>query len=71
MLNLSDIEKQLNQEPLRVTGLAAGAYKLTIDEKTVGTFSAEDLDKGINLVEYDTPMRAQSQRVGWSVRDPG
>jgi predicted GH43/DUF377 family glycosyl hydrolase/lysophospholipase L1-like esterase len=69
LLDLSDIEKQLNQEPLRVTGLAEGAYKLTIDEKTVGTFSAEELARGINLVDYDTPMRAQSERVSWSVRD--
>jgi hypothetical protein len=69
LLDLSDIEKQLNQEPLRVTGLAAGEYKLTIDQKLIGTFQSEELARGINLVEYDTPMRAQSERVSWSVRD--
>lgn len=69
LLELTDLERQLNQEPLRVTGLATGQYKLTVDDKLVGAFSAEELQKGINLADYDTPMRAQSQRVGWMVGD--
>jgi lysophospholipase L1-like esterase len=31
LLKLTDIQQALNQEPLRVTGLEAGQYKLTID----------------------------------------
>jgi lysophospholipase L1-like esterase len=69
LLELTDLEQQLNQEPLLVTGLDAGQYQLTIDDKQVGTFSAEELTKGINLADYDTPMRAQSQRVGWKISD--
>jgi len=69
LLDLTDIEQQLNLEPLLVTGLAAGQYKLAIDDKPVGTFSATELTKGINLADFDTPMRAQSQRVGWIVSD--
>jgi predicted GH43/DUF377 family glycosyl hydrolase/lysophospholipase L1-like esterase len=69
LLDLTDIEQQLNQEPLRVTGLDAGQYKLSIDDGVIGTFSAEELAKGINLADYATPMRAQAQRVGWLVRD--
>ncbi len=69
LLEVSDIQQQLNQEPLRVTGLDAGEYKLTIDKSVIGTFAAEELAKGINLAEYATPMRAQSQRVGRLVRD--
>ncbi len=69
LLQLTDIQQQLNQEPLRVTGLAAGSYKLQIDDTAVGTFSAADLDKGINLADFQTPMRAQAQRVSWLVRD--
>ncbi|MDR3774537.1 MAG: GDSL-type esterase/lipase family protein [Terracidiphilus sp.] len=69
LLEVSDIQQQLNQEPLRVTGLDAGQYKLTIDKSAIGTFTAEELAKGINLADYQTPMRAQSQRVGWLVRD--
>jgi len=67
LLELTDIEEQLNQEPLKVTGLAAGQYKLAIDDKPMGTFSSEELEKGINLADYPTPMFQQSQRVGWEV----
>lgn len=69
LLQLSDITEALNQEPLRVTGLAPGNYKLTIDEATVGTYSAKTLSDGINLALFNTPMRAQAQRVSWLVRD--
>ena len=52
LLEVSDIQQQLNQEPLRVTGLDAGQYKLTIDKSAIGTFTAEELAKGINLADY-------------------
>jgi hypothetical protein len=35
----------------------------------MGMFAAEDLERGINLAEYNTPMRQQAQRVSWMVRD--
>jgi hypothetical protein len=69
LLRITDIEQALNQEPLRVIGLVAGQYALTIDGQRTGTFSAEDLEHGINLAEYNTPMRQQAQRVSWMVRD--
>ncbi len=69
LLKLTDIEEALNQEPLRLTGLAAGRYSLRIDGQSIGTFAAEDFERGINLVEYNTPMRQQAQRVSWMVRD--
>jgi len=69
LLQLTDIQQALNQEPLRVTGLDAGQYTLAIDGKSMGAFSAEDLAKGINLADYATPMRSQAQTVGWTMRD--
>ena len=69
LLKLTDIQQALNQEPLRVTGLEAGQYKLTIDNDVIGTFSATVLANGINLADYQTPMRQQAQRVSWLVRD--
>jgi lysophospholipase L1-like esterase len=69
LLRITDIEQALNQEPLRVISLAPGQYTLSIDERVVGIFSADDLARGINLAEYDTPMRQQAQRVSWMVRD--
>ncbi len=67
--DLTDIEQQLNQETLRVTGLATGRYMLSIDGEVVDTFSPEALESGINLAEYATPMFHQAQRVSWLVRD--
>jgi predicted GH43/DUF377 family glycosyl hydrolase len=69
LLDVSDIQQQLNQEPLRVTGLDAGTYNLSIDGTSVGAFSEHQLDSGINLADYQTPMRHQSQEVSWLVRD--
>jgi hypothetical protein len=69
LLDLSDIEKQLNQEMLRVTGLAPGRYALSIDGNAVDTFTPEALETGINLADYPTPMFHQAQSVGWLVRD--
>jgi hypothetical protein len=69
LLRLTNIEAELNQEPLRVTGLEEGRYKLTIDGQTTGTFAAAELAKGINLADFATPMRRQSDEVSWLVRD--
>ena len=69
LLDLTDIETQLDQEPLRVKGLEPGRYALTIDDSVMGTFSAQELDHGINLADYPTPMFHQAQRVSWLVRD--
>ena len=69
LFQLTDIKQALDQEPLRVSGLAPGQYKLTIDDSTIGTFSAQDLAAGINLADFPTPMLRQAQRVGWLVRD--
>lgn len=69
LLDISDIQKQLNQEMLRVTGLAPGRYTLSIDGNAVDTFSPEALESGINLADYPTPMFHQAQSVGWLVRD--
>lgn len=69
LLQISDIQQELNQEPLRVTSLDVGHYNLTIDGDIVGTFSADELQKGINLADYKTPMVSQAQRVGWLISD--
>jgi len=63
----SDFVRALDQQTVKVTGLT-GSHVLSIDGKTVGTFSAEDLAAGINLATFDTPMRAQASRVHDLVR---
>jgi len=60
----ADLES-LDLEPLRVTGLAKGSYELRIDGDVVGRFSRSELEAGVNLARYGTPMRAQAFPVLW------
>jgi lysophospholipase L1-like esterase len=59
----SDITEALNQQPLRVAGLAAGRYHLKIDGGVVGTWSSNELAAGVNLATLDTPMSRQAVEV--------
>jgi len=62
-LRSSDFVDALDQEPLRVTGLTAGRYRLEIDGEPAGTFSREELAAGVNLATLPTPMAKQAARV--------
>jgi lysophospholipase L1-like esterase len=62
-LKSSDIWTALNDEALRVTGLASGHYILRIDGMGAGEFSNTALQEGINLAMYHTPMTEQSMQV--------
>jgi lysophospholipase L1-like esterase len=59
----SDFLAALDQQRLRVTGLASGNYTLKIDGETVGAFTADQLGQSINLAEYTTPMAKQAADV--------
>jgi hypothetical protein len=59
----SDITEALNRQPLRVTGLAEGRYKLTIDGVAVGMWSGKEWADGVNLAVLDTPMSRQAVDV--------
>jgi len=64
MLELLPIEEDLDQELLSIAGLPEGTYKLRIDDKAVGQYSAKDLGDGINLAfNEDTPQFAQARQV--------
>lgn len=69
LLQISDIQRDLNQQPLTVQGLKPGKYHLTIDGTPVGDFSEMDLAHGVNLTDFPTPMRGQSYAVSWLIRD--
>ena len=62
-LKSSDVIESLDQELLHVTGLAAGKWELKIDGLAAGTFTGDDLAKGINLATLSTPMLKQSLDV--------
>jgi lysophospholipase L1-like esterase len=59
----SDFREKFNTETLRVTGLDAASYALTINGRAIGTFSRENLAAGVNLAEFDTPMMQQAAQV--------
>jgi lysophospholipase L1-like esterase len=59
----SDVTEALNQEIVRINGLANGRYKLTIDGETAGTWSGTELARGVNLAVLDTPMSRQAMDV--------
>lgn len=60
---LSGFTKYLDQEPLQVTGLKPGQYRLAIDGQPAGTFSASQLAAGVNLADCPTPMMRQADQV--------
>lgn len=60
VLSVSDLFAS-DREMLRVHGLRAGEYTLRIDSMQVGSFSAEQLDKGVNLATMKTPMWRQAR----------
>lgn len=62
-VNASDILSTLDAETLRVDGLGATNYVLKIDGGEVGTFSKDQLQKGINLATLPTPMLRQALEV--------
>jgi lysophospholipase L1-like esterase len=64
VLAVLPIERELNQEILSVRGLAAGSYELKIDGASVGRYSAQDFERGINLAFNEaTPQFKQAQTV--------
>jgi lysophospholipase L1-like esterase len=61
---LIPFEAEFNQENLRVRGLKKGAYDLTMDGIAVGTFTAAELDGGINLAQLgQAPQVVQANEV--------
>jgi lysophospholipase L1-like esterase len=62
-LRSSDFIAALDQEPLKVTGLAAARYSLTIDGEKVGSFTKGQFEEGINLATLPTPMAKQAAKV--------
>ena len=62
-LEIAPILQDLDRYELRVAGLAAGAYELSIDGESVAKLSAEELATGCNLATKAGPVTAQAQEV--------
>jgi len=59
----SDVMDSLNRQTLKVTGLAAAKYQLKIDGEAVAQFTKEQLNEGVNLSWFPTPMSKQAAAV--------
>ena len=62
-LKVYPFTKEFNQEILKVTNLNPGKYKLLIDGGEIAQFTADDLAKGVNMTEYNTPQYKQAKNV--------
>lgn len=54
------LTERFNQELFYVLGLPEGAYELAFDGTAVGTFSAAELEKGVNVALLDTPNQKRA-----------
>jgi len=62
-LGLAPILNDLNRYELQITGLAAGAYELSIDGESAGKATAEELGRGWNIATEASPITKQAQEV--------
>ncbi|MDR3710251.1 MAG: SGNH/GDSL hydrolase family protein [Capsulimonadaceae bacterium] len=62
------LERDLDHDTLTVKGLGAGSYRLWIDGIPAGVFSADDLNKGVNLAALHTPMSARADKILGQIR---
>lgn len=62
-LALAPILEDLDRYEVRITGLPAGSYQLSIDSEPVGKVSNEELAKGWNIAHEPSAVTRQSQRV--------
>lgn len=63
------LDDNLSADLLKVTGLTAPSYKLSIDNKYIATISTAELNDGLNISRYtNTPMYEQALKVMEAVR---
>jgi hypothetical protein len=59
----SDVIDALDRQVVKVAGLEADGYALSIDGEPIGTFTNTQLAEGVNLATLPTPMLKQAARV--------
>lgn len=64
-LKVIPFTEEMNREMLTVSGLANGNYSVSIDGKTIGQWTNEQLRDGINLALLNTPQIEQAMSVLW------
>ncbi len=59
----SDVVNALDRQVVKVAGLDKEKYALSIDGKSIGSFTKDQLAEGVNLATLPTPMFEQAARV--------
>jgi len=63
-LKLVPLMQDLNQEILTVKNLVKGTYELSIDGKSMGNFTAQNLSQGVNMASmHQTPQYLQAMEI--------
>ncbi|HZR20016.1 MAG TPA: SGNH/GDSL hydrolase family protein [Verrucomicrobiae bacterium] len=62
-LKLAPVLNDLNRYEIRVAGLQAGNYELTVDSEPAGKATAEQLAEGWNIATGAGPITEQAQKV--------
>ena len=65
---LHPITEKLNREIIRVKGLPQGSYVLKADGAEIGTATAEELAKGVNIAILATPSQKKAQEAAAVMR---
>jgi hypothetical protein len=60
---LAPVVEDLDVYSLKVTGLKAGSYELTIDGVAAGTATKAELEQGWNMARLKSPMLDQAMQV--------
>ena len=59
-----DFTSRMNREIIKVTGLAEGTYDVAFDGKTIASYSAEELAKGVNIATLsENPGQIKAKAV--------
>ena len=62
-LQLAPVSDDLNRYMLKVEGLKAGRYDVSVNGASVATLSKDELAQGFNLATVETPAAAQARQV--------
>jgi lysophospholipase L1-like esterase len=65
LLQISEIAS-FDQLILQVDSLDPGNYQLSIDGKMIAGLSSKEMEHGVNLALYKTPMLDQARNIDWS-----
>ncbi|MDQ2686491.1 MAG: SGNH/GDSL hydrolase family protein [Armatimonadota bacterium] len=63
VLQIVPVAQDINRYMVQVTGLAPGDYTISVNGTAVTHCSASQLDDGVNLGYYDSPLMAAGQEI--------